>query len=259
MYPKQYVELGEVVLQVDNLTKNGIYKNISFELHQGEILGMAGLIGAGRTEVALSIFGDMKFDSGTIKLNDRMVKFNGPNQAIKNKIAYLPEDRKLYGVDLNAKIKDNIGITNMDKITKMGFINSKKEKEFCENAVKLLSIKTPSIMQEVGNLSGGNQQKVALVKWITRNVDVLILDEPTRGIDVGAKEEIHKIMGDIAKKGVGIILISSELPEVLGMSDRIIVMHEGELKAIIDSRDATQELLMTQMIGQKKISVGGSK
>ena len=249
LFPKMAVGIGGVLLKVENLTKSGVFENISFDVKKGEILGMAGLIGAGRTEVALSIFGDMQFDSGTISIMGRQVKFASPREAMKNKIAYLTEDRKKYGVDLNARIKDSVTITNLERVSRFGFIQRKREVEFCEDAVRLLNIKTPSVFDEVNTLSGGNQQKVSLAKWITRSVDILILDEPTRGIDIGAKEEIHKLIGEIVKQGAGVILISSELPEVIGMSDRIVVMHEGKVKTILNADEATQEIVMQQMIG----------
>ena len=196
----------------------------------------------------MSIFGAMQFDSGEVILNGEKIKCKTPADGMKKRIAYLSEDRKLMGISLMNTIRDNISLTNMDKVSKNGFMNTKKEEELSNSSVKALSIKTPSIYQLVGNLSGGNQQKVAIAKWITRDIDVLILDEPTRGVDVGAKQEIHSLIGDIAEKGIGVILISSELPEVLGMSDRILVMHEGKLKAEIDANEATQELIMSYSV-----------
>lgn len=249
LFPKENVEIGETVLAVEGLTKENVFHDISFKLKRGEILGFSGLVGAGRTEVALSVFGGMKYDSGRVSVKGAYVKIKNPTDAMKYGLAYLPEDRKLLGVDLKNKIRDNISVTNMDRVSHRGFLDFKKEIEISKDAVRQLQIKTPSIMQLVGNLSGGNQQKVALAKWITREVDVLILDEPTRGVDVGAKEEIHKIIIELARSGIGIILISSEMPEVLGMADRIVVMHEGELKAILDVKDATQEKLMSYSVG----------
>lgn len=258
MFPKQEVPIGDTVLEVKGLSKKGMYRDVSFELRRGEILGFSGLVGAGRTEVAMSVFGAIKPDAGSILINGKEVKIRSPYDAIKHKIAYLPEDRKLLGVDLNSKIRNNISVTNMDKIAnKGGFLNFKKEEEICTNAVKQLRIKTPSIMQLVGNLSGGNQQKVAIAKWITRDIDVLILDEPTRGVDVGAKEEIHKMIVELARQGIGIVLISSELPEVLGMSDRVVVMHEGEIKAMLNAQEATQELVMSYSVGSEEKVQGG--
>lgn len=248
IFPKQEVPIGDTVLEVKNLTKKGVYEDISFEVKAGEILGMSGLVGAGRTEVCMSIFGAMHKDSGEIYLNGEKLNIKSPADAMKKKIAYLSEDRKLMGISLMNTIRDNISLSNMEQVSKNGFMNTKKEEELSKKAVEMLSIKTPSIYQLVGNLSGGNQQKVALAKWIERDIDVLILDEPTRGVDVGAKQEIHSLIGDIAKQGIAIILISSELPEVLGMSDRILVMHEGKLKAEIDANEATQELIMSYSV-----------
>lgn len=251
LYPKKQVPIGEVVLEVKDLTKKGMYENVSFELKRGEILGMAGLVGAGRTEIALTLFGYHAPDSGKIVFKGKEVGYKLPKDAVKDGIAYLPEDRKLLGVNLEASIRANIAIANMDTLSKFSFISDKREKELCDDAMARLSIKAPSIEQTTGNLSGGNQQKVALVKWLMRDIDVLILDEPTRGVDVGAKEEIYKIIGMLAEKGIAIILISSDLPEVLGLSDEILVMHEGELKGIVDvARDIpTQQSLMKLMIG----------
>lgn len=244
MFPKEIVPIGDTVLKVENITKHGMFENVSFELKRGEILGMAGLIGAGRTEVALSIFGRYKVDSGDIFLNGEKVCISNPRSAIIHRIAYVPEDRKGQGLDLNSRIKDNISISNMDRVGQGGIVNIGKENELVEEMIKVLRIKTPSAMQLAGNLSGGNQQKVVLAKWISRDIDVLILDEPTRGVDVGAKEEIHRLIVELARKGIGIIMISSELPEVLGMSDRILIMHEGKVTGIIDAKGATQEAVM---------------
>lgn len=244
MFPKEPVSIGETVLKVDNITKEGVFENVSFDLKRGEILGMAGLIGAGRTEVALSIFGRYKVDSGDIWLNGEKVTISNPRSAITHRIAYVPEDRKGQGLDLNSRIRDNISISNMDRVGQGGIVNTEKENELVEEMIKVLRIKTPSAMQLAGNLSGGNQQKVVLAKWISRDIDVLILDEPTRGVDVGAKEEIHKLIIELAKKGIGIIMISSELPEVMGMSDRILVMHEGKVTGILDAEGVTQEAVM---------------
>ncbi|WP_443716500.1 sugar ABC transporter ATP-binding protein [Ruminococcus bromii] len=244
MFPKPKVELGEVFFKVENLTKEDCFENISFELRRGEILGFSGLVGAGRTELALSIFGYYKYDSGTISLDGEDLKVSAPGDAMKKGIAYISEDRKKLGVNVNATIKDNISITNLERMSRGSFVNSKKEADFCNNASRDLHVKATSILQMVANLSGGNQQKVVLAKWIFRDLKLLILDEPTRGIDVGAKEEIHYLIGELAKKGIGIILISSELPEVLGMSDRVLVMHEGKQRAILDAAEATQEKVM---------------
>lgn len=244
MFPKEPVPIGETVLKVENITKAGLFKDVSFELKRGEILGMAGLIGAGRTEVALSIFGRFQVDSGNIYLRGEKVCISNPRSAIMHRIAYVPEDRKGQGLDLNSRIRDNISISNMDRVGQGGLVNMGEENKLVKEMIEILHIKTPSPMQLAGNLSGGNQQKVVLAKWISRDIDVLILDEPTRGVDVGAKEEIHKLIVELARKGIGIIMISSELPEVLGMSDRILVMHEGKVTGILDAEGATQEAIM---------------
>lgn len=244
MFPKEVVPIGDTILKVEGLTKKGMYEDVSFELKRGEILGMAGLIGAGRTEVALGIFGHHKLDAGKIYLNGEEVTNKDCRTAIKNRITYVPEDRKGQGVILDARIRDNISLPNMDKVGKNGFVVREKENELVKKMIEKLSIKTPSSMQLAGNLSGGNQQKVVLAKWLDRDVDVLIMDEPTRGIDVGAKQEIHKLIVEMARRGIGVIMISSELPEILGMSDRIVVMHEGRVTGIVDAEGSTQESIM---------------
>ena len=244
MFPKEPVPIGETVLKVENITKAGLFKDVSFELKRGEILGMAGLIGAGRTEVALSIFGRFQVDSGNIYLRGEKVCISNPRSAIMHRIAYVPEDRKGQGLDLNSRIRDNISISNIDRVGQGVLVYMGEENKLVKEMIEILHIKTPSPMQLAGNLSGGNQQKVVLAKWISRDIDVLILDEPTRGVDVGAKEEIHKLIVELARKGIGIIMISSELPEVLGMSDRILVMHEGKVTGILDAEGATQEAIM---------------
>lgn len=247
-FAKEYVELGDTILKVEGLTKPGVFENINFELRKGEILGVSGLVGAGRTEMAMGIFGALPITGGRIYLNGKEIKIENPGDAIKHKIAYVPEDRKVLGLDLNSRICNNISLTNMDKIAPKFFLNRKAEREIADEMVEKLKIKTPSIFQEAGNLSGGNQQKIVLAKWLSRDLDVLILDEPTRGVDVGAKEEIHKLISKLAGEGLAIILISSEMTEVLGMSDRILVMHEGKQKVILDAKEATQEKVMSYAV-----------
>lgn len=251
-FPKEEIPIGDKVLEIKNLTKQGMYQDISFDVKQGEILGISGLVGAGRTEICLSIFGAMPYDSGEIYLNGEQVFIKSPNDAMKNRIAYVPEDRKALGVNLNSAIRDNISIANQDKISAFGVQSRKKENELGKAMVEKLNVKCRSIMQMVGDLSGGNQQKVVLAKWIARDLDVLILDEPTRGIDVGAKEEIHKLIMQFAKQGLAVIMISSELPEILGMSDRVIVIHEGKISAEINREEATQQIIMAHATGIAK-------
>lgn len=247
-FAKEKTELGKTVLKVERLSKKGVFENINFELRKGEILGVSGLVGAGRTEMAMGIFGALSITDGSVYLNGKEITIRNPGDAIRHKIAYVPEDRKVLGLDLNTRICNNISLTNMDIVAPKGFLDHRKEREISKNMVEKLKIKTPSVFQEAGNLSGGNQQKVVLAKWLSRELDVLILDEPTRGVDIGAKEEIHKLISKLAGEGLGIILISSEMTEVLGMSDRVLVMHEGQQKVILDASQATQEKVMSYAV-----------
>lgn len=250
MFPKTEVEIGEPVLEVKNLTRAGKFKNISFTLRKGEILGVAGLMGAGRTEVMESLFGLIPPDSGEIIIKGRHVTIKNPVDAKKNGLAFITEDRKLTGLFLPHSVKDNIIAASLDRFKVAGiFMNEKSVNGICEDQKKLLRIKTPTIEQKVKNLSGGNQQKVLLAKWLLTDADIIILDEPTRGIDVGAKSEIHSLMGELVKAGKAVIMISSELPEVLGMSDRIIIMHEGKLTGEVSRQDASQDVIMSYATG----------
>jgi len=245
-YPERVKVKDEVILEVKNLNKKNVVSNISFDLKKGEILGFAGLMGAGRTEVAKLIFGYDKIDSGEIILEGKPVKITSPIEAIKNKIVYLTEDRKKDGIFAEMSVEDNIMVSNLDIASKkFSFYDSREGKKICKKAILALNIKTPSLEQKIKNLSGGNQQKVILARWTTQQQKVLIIDEPTRGIDVGAKKEIYYLMKNLAAKGVSIIMISSELPEVLGMSDRVVVMKEGKIAKILNNDDSlTQEKIM---------------
>ena len=247
-FAKEKTELGKTVLKVERLSKKGVFENINFELRKGEILGVSGLVGAGRTEMAMGIFGALPITDGSVYLNGKEITIRNPGDAIRHKIAYVPEDRKVLGLDLNTRICNNISLTNMDIVAPKGFLDHRKEREISKNMVEKLKIKTPSVFQEAGNLSGGNQQKVVLAKWLSRELDVLILDEPTRGVDIGAKEEIHKLISKLAGEGLGIILISSEMTEVLGMSDRVLVMHEGQQKVLLAASQATQEQVLSYAV-----------
>ncbi|MDD2534269.1 MAG: sugar ABC transporter ATP-binding protein [Eubacteriales bacterium] len=250
MFPKVEVEIGEPVLEVKNLTRAGKFNNISFTLHKGEILGLAGLMGAGRTEVMESLFGLVPANSGEVLIKGKPVNIKSASDAKKNGLAFITEDRKLTGLFLPHSVKDNIIAASLDRFVVGGiFMNEKSVNGICEDQKKLLRIKTPTIEQKVKNLSGGNQQKVLLAKWLLTDADIIILDEPTRGIDVGAKSEIHALMGELVKTGKSVIMISSELPEILGMSDRIIVMHEGKLTGEVSRQDATQDVLMSFATG----------
>src|SRR6185295_2037347 len=210
-----------------NLIREGIVENVSFDLRGGEILGIAGLMGAGRTAVIEGIFGIHKLDSGEIIIKDKQVQINSPEDAIKHGLALLTEDRKLKGILGVLPVRDNIMIASLPNYEKRGFLDSRRIEETLAQEKNRLDIKTPSMDQLIKLLSGGNQQKVLISRWLLTSPDILILNEPTRGIDVGAKAEIHRLMSRLAQEGKAIIMISSELPEILGMSDRILVMHEG--------------------------------
>ena len=233
-----------VVLKCENLNRGKAVKNVSFELRKGEILGFSGLMGAGRTEVARLIFGADKKDSGKIFINGKEVNINTPEDAVAHGIGYLSEDRKRFGLIVEKSIEENTVISSLNDFVKGIFIDRAKSKEVSQKYVENLKTKTPSVSQLVKKLSGGNQQKVVIAKWLVRNSDILIFDEPTRGIDVGAKSEIYALMERLAKEGKSIIMISSELPEVLRMSDRVIVMCEGRITGTLDIAEANQEVIM---------------
>ena len=233
-----------VVLKCENLNRGKAVKDVSFELRKGEILGFSGLMGAGRTEVARLIFGADKKDSGKIFINGKEVTINTPQDAVAHGIGYLSEDRKRYGLIVDKSVEENTVISSLNDFVKGIFIDKAKSKEVSQKYVESLKTKTPSVSQLVKKLSGGNQQKVVIAKWLVRNSDILIFDEPTRGIDVGAKSEIYALMERLAKEGKSIIMISSELPEVLRMSDRVIVMCEGRITGILDIAEANQEVIM---------------
>lgn len=237
-------EDAEVVLEVKHLCHGNDVKNVSFKLHKGEILGFAGLMGAGRTEVARAIYGADKKDAGEIYINGKKVDISTPEQAVKNGICYLSEDRKRYGLLLIKSVAENSALASIDNYVKFGWINDKKIDEDAERVNKLLKTKTPSMGQQLKNLSGGNQQKVIVARWLLKNSDIFIFDEPTRGIDIGAKSEMYELMEDLAKQGKSIIMISSELAEIQRLSDRVIVMCEGKKTAELDIADATQEEIM---------------
>jgi ribose transport system ATP-binding protein len=236
----------EVVLEVKNLKRGNVIKDVSFSLKKGEILGFSGLVGAGRTEVARAIFGADPLDSGEIYVQNKRVHIKGPSDSVKYGIGYLSEDRKRYGLTLSLDVETNVVLAAFNKfIGFLGWVNFPKIRTTTEHFVKMLSIRTPSLQQKVKNLSGGNQQKLVIGKWLTADTNILIFDEPTRGIDVGAKSEIYKLLNDLARQGKSIIMISSELPEILRMSHRIIVMCEGRITGELNSKDATQEKIMT--------------
>ena len=240
MVPKD----APVVLKVENLNAGKMVQNVSFELHKGEILGFSGLMGAGRTETARAIFGADPKEIGKIFVNGKEVTINSPQDAVKCGIGYLSEDRKRYGVAVQKTVAENTTLATLDEFVNGILIDKKKENKVAMDYVKSLATKTPSVDQLVVNLSGGNQQKVVIAKWLTRNSDILIFDEPTRGIDVGAKNEIYKLMNKLAAEGKAIIMISSEMTEILRMSDRIVIMCEGKITGTVDISEATQENIM---------------
>ncbi len=246
--PKQKSMVAQdapVVLSVRHLNAGKLVRDVSFDLRKGEILGFAGLMGAGRTETARAIFGADPVESGEIYMNGKQVQIKCPKDAVASGIGYLSEDRKRYGIILDKTITENSTMATMEEYQKGVFIDRKKERQVTESYVKKLKTKTPTVDAAVGNLSGGNQQKVVIAKWLVRDCEVLIFDEPTRGIDVGAKSEIYHLMNELAAAGKAIIMISSELPEVLRMSDRIMVMCEGRITGEIPIEEASQASIMT--------------
>jgi ribose transport system ATP-binding protein len=233
-----------VVLKVARLNAGKLVKDVSFELRKGEILGIAGLMGSGRTETARAIFGADEVQSGTIEVRGRRVLIRSPQDAIANGIGYLSEDRKRFGLAINLDVMDNMVMATYENFQRGMFVQAKKVERVGDEYVKKLNIRTPSLVQLLRNLSGGNQQKVVVAKWLIRNCDILIFDEPTRGIDIGAKNEIYALMNELTREGKSIIMISSELPEILRMSDRIVVMSEGRLTGELPIEKASQETIM---------------
>ncbi|NLM19304.1 MAG: sugar ABC transporter ATP-binding protein [Clostridiaceae bacterium] len=248
LYPKLEVDIGDEILRVDNVTSGNLVKNVSFTLRKGEILGVAGLVGSGRSELMSAVFGIDPIDHGSVIIDGIELKSNYPKDSIDKGIGFVPEDRKMQGLILKMSIRENITISCLEDISSRGFISSKAENAISHDFSDKLQIKSTGIEQKVENLSGGNQQKVVIAKWLATRPKILILDEPTRGIDVGAKKEIYTLIGELVKIGVGIILVSSELPEVLGMSDRIMVMHEGLVKGFLSRNEATQEKIMSLIL-----------
>jgi ribose transport system ATP-binding protein len=244
-FPPRSVNIGPPRLEVRGLRRGRAVRDVSFDVARGEILALTGLVGAGRTETARLLFGADSRESGEIRLDGRLLDIRTPRDAIAAGIGLLTEDRKLQGLVLGASVRENFGLPNLMRLSRFGFVRLRQEREEFAGYTNLLKIRTPHQEQPARNLSGGNQQKVVLAKWLARNCEVLIFDEPTRGIDVGAKYEIYLLMNQLAAEGKAIIMISSELPEVLGMADRIVVMHEGRVTGeIADARTATQEQIM---------------
>jgi ABC-type sugar transport system ATPase subunit len=243
----------EVILEVQNLSSSDRVKNVSFKLYKGEVLGLTGLVGSGRTELLQSIFGMEKMASGKVLINGKEVKINHPADAIKLGLGMIAEDRKEQGMLLKLSVQDNMTIVHLKELSSaLQFINKKRSKEISNKYVNLLSIKTPSLKQISKNLSGGNQQKTIIARWLMNQPKILFMDEPTHGIDVGAKAEIYKLIDELSKMGVSVILLSSELPEVLALCDRIMVMHHGQLKGILHHQEADQVKIMSFILENSK-------
>ena len=245
VYPKREVPIGDVVLRVENLGSGELFKGISFEVRKGEILGIGGLVGSRRTETLEALFGMRPMTDGKIFLNGEEYHPKNPRQAIKHRIAYVTEDRKKSGLVLCLPVLENINLIHAQEPSFAGYLNWTKLREYANHHRKSLNIRVSRIEQIVGSLSGGNQQKVALAKWLDCSPDVIIFDEPTRGIDIGAKTEIYTIMGELAARGTAIVMVSSELPELISVADRIMVMQEGRMKGIIPKEEITQERVMS--------------
>ena len=250
-YPKRDCAIGDEVFRVEGLTKEGVFHDVDFSVKAGEVLGVSGLMGAGRTEIMQAVFGNLPYDRGSIFINGKQAGIKNPLQAIEHGIGFITEDRKTEGLLLEESIEKNVSLTNLGRISGKGkvVISREKEKGLVTKAIEELHIRCFGPGHECVNLSGGNQQKVVFAKWIYTEPRILILDEPTRGVDIGAKKEIYSIINQLAEKGVAIIMVSSELPEVLGMSDRIMVVREGMVRGIINQGEADQEKIMTLATG----------
>lgn len=253
-FPTRNSTIGEVKLAAEGLTRNGYFEDISFELRKGEVLGISGLMGAGRTEVVQSLFGYRKLNKGNLILDGKPVKIKNPLQAKKLGFGYVTEDRKSEGLIVDFSVKENLSLTNFEKVSSNGIISTRSEKELYESMVERLGVRVSGPEQAAKSLSGGNQQKVVIAKWLGIEPEVLILDEPTRGVDVGAKKEIYTIINELAERGVAILMISSELPEIIGMADRVLVMHEGNLMAELSKDEMTQEKIMHYATGGEKVA-----
>jgi rhamnose transport system ATP-binding protein len=244
LFPKQDTEVGDVVLEVEGLSSAGVFDDVSFTVRSGEIVCLAGLVGAGRTEIARAVFGVDKYDSGTVRLGGRVVPPHKPAKAMKLGMGFVPEDRRKQGLAMTAGVQGNITLAIRGSLAKAGFLTSGMEADSAQTWARRLQVKTRALDTEAVMLSGGNQQKVVLGKWLATEPSLLIVDEPTRGIDVGTKSEVHRLVSELAGAGVAVLMISSELPEVLGMADRVLVVREGRMTAELDRAEATAERVM---------------
>ena len=243
-FPKIAVEPREEVLRVEQLTRKGVLHGVSFSVRRGEIVGIAGLVGSKRTETARAIFGADPIDSGRIFLNGTEVKVRTPGEAIANRIALVPEDRKRHGIFACLSVRENIVLSALRQFSRNGLLDLRREQRCAQECVSSLRVATPHLEKQVLDLSGGNQQKVVIAKWLNTNAEVFLFDEPTRGIDVGGKIEVYKLMGELLSRGAAIVMISSELPEILGLSDRILVMRNGRICGEFDRAAATEEIIL---------------
>ena len=248
-FPKRESHIGKEVLRVEGLTSGKLFKDVNFDVKAGEVLGVSGLMGAGRTEIMQAIFGNLPVESGKIFIDGKEIKIKNPRQAIANGIGFITEDRKVEGLLLEKSIAENIHIANLGKVSNGFVLNKEKQLSLAKKGIDEFKVRCFGPHHECGNLSGGNQQKIVLAKWVYTDPKILILDEPTRGVDIGAKKEIYNIINQMAADGVAVIMVSSELPEVLGMSDRIAVVHEGKITGILDAADADQAKVMTLATG----------
>ena len=248
-YPEMDAEISDVKIELKNFNREGFFKDINIKAKKGEVLGISGLMGAGRTEIMRSVFGLDPKDSGEVFIDGKKIEIKNPADAIKNKIGFVTENRQEEGLILDESIRENISLLNFDKFSKNSFIDKAKEKKLSDNLVDSFKVKTQSSESKISDLSGGNQQKVVFAKWYAIGPEILILDEPTKGVDVGAKREIYDLIKDLTNKGVSIILISSDLPELISLSNRIYVIHEGKIQGELLKKDASQEKIMTLATG----------
>lgn len=244
-YPKEVIEIGDPILEVEHLTREGVFQDISFQLNKGEVLGVSGLVGAGRTEIMKAILGIDKATSGTVKFKGKKIVNRNFKEAISRGFGLVPEDRKKQGLVQIFSVSENICMVNRASVIEKGLIRNNLVKKISHEYVKKLNVSTPEISTEVQYLSGGNQQKVVIAKWLLQDSEIIILDEPTRGIDVGAKSEIYRLINQLVKSGKSVIMISSELPEIIGMSDRVIIIHEGRLAGELSREELSQEKIMS--------------
>jgi rhamnose transport system ATP-binding protein len=249
LFPKEEASIGDVALEVRGLTRRGVFSDVSFQVRRGEIVGLAGLVGAGRTEIARVLFGIDRADAGEVLVSGRRVTIDSPADAMRLGIVYVPEDRHEHGLVLDFSIAANISLPIVGKLSRFLVVDQKREEELAAGYAKQLQVRATNVEQAASGLSGGNQQKVVIAKWLATKPTVLLLDEPTHGVDIGAKAEVHRIISQLAVQGLAIVLISSELPELLGMADRVLVLHEGRVAADFGRGELSQEGIMAAATG----------